>query len=127
VVEAACAFAEGKAHQPSTVGAMLKETEKVRQQYARLINALPEEIAFLSSTSEGENVVTNGIPWASGDNVVTDDLHYETGFVIYRHLEKFKGVEVRIVKNKNGAVTAEDYAKMVDKRPGFLLCPSYQA
>ncbi len=116
VVEAACAFASGKAELPSTVGAMLKDTEKVRQQYARLINAMPEEIAFLASTSEGENIVANGINWRAGDNVVTDDLHYETGFVIYRNLQKTKGIEVRIVKNKDGAVTREDYAKLVDKK-----------
>lgn len=120
VVDVACGFANGKAQLPSTVGAMLKETEKVRQQYAQLISAFPEEIAFLSSTSEGENIVTNGIPWAAGDNVVTDDLHYETGFVIYRQLEKAKGVQVRIVKNKGGAVTADDYAKVVDKKTRML-------
>ena len=51
VVDVACAFANGKAQQPSSVGAMLKETDKVREQYARLIHALPEEIGFLSSTS----------------------------------------------------------------------------
>ncbi len=120
VVDAACSFANGKAQQPSTVGAMLKDTEKVRRQYAQLINALPEEIAFLASTSEGENIVANGITWTAGDNIVTDDLHYETGFVIYRHLEKSKGVEVRIVKNKNGGITPEDYAKLVDKKTKLL-------
>ncbi|HWA33726.1 MAG TPA: aminotransferase class V-fold PLP-dependent enzyme [Cyclobacteriaceae bacterium] len=120
VVDAAYAFANGKAQLPSTVGSMLKDTEKVRQQYALLINALPEEIAFLASTSEGENIVANGIPWNAGDNVVTDDLHYETGFVIYRHLEKSKGIQVRIVKNKDGGIAPEDYAKVVDKRTRLL-------
>ncbi|MBS1979041.1 MAG: aminotransferase class V-fold PLP-dependent enzyme [Bacteroidetes bacterium] len=120
VVTASCAFAEGKANLPGSVGDMLKETEKVRQQYARLINALPEEIAFLSSTSEGENIVTNGIAWNKGDNVVTDDLHYETGFVIFRHLQETKGVELRIVKNKNGGIAMEDYARMVDKKTRLL-------
>ena len=120
VVNAACAFAEGKANLPGSVGDMLKETEKVRQQYARLINALPEEIAFLSSTSEGENIVTNGMVWNKGDNVVTDDLHYETGFVIFRHLQETKGVELRIVKNKDGGISTEDYARMVDKKTKLL-------
>jgi selenocysteine lyase/cysteine desulfurase len=120
VADAACTFANGKALQPSTVGAMLKETETVRQQYARLINALPEEIGFLASTSEGENIVANGIRWTAGDNIVTDDLHYETGFVIYRHLEKSKGIVVRVVKNKDGGIKPEDYARVVDKKTKLL-------
>lgn len=120
VVDAARAFAEGKAAGPATVGDMLRETGRVRAQYASLIHALPEEIAFLSSTSEGENIIANGIPWSKGDNVVTDDLHYETGFVIFKNLEQTKGVELRIVRNKEGAATASDYAKVVDSKTRLL-------
>ena len=116
VVATATSFAEGKSLQPSGVGDMLKDTEKVRKQYARLISADPQEIAFLSSTSEGENIVANAIPWQAGDNVVTDDLHYESGFVIFRHLAQTRGVELRIVKNHGGAVTAADYEQHMDKR-----------
>ncbi|MBX7125859.1 MAG: aminotransferase class V-fold PLP-dependent enzyme [Cyclobacteriaceae bacterium] len=120
VVAAATAFAEGKALQPATVGDMLKVTEKVRAQYARLIGGSSEEIAFVASTSEGENLVANAIAWQAGDNVVTDDLHYESGFVIFRHLAQTRGVELRVVKNQGGAVTAADYARVVDKRTRLL-------
>jgi selenocysteine lyase/cysteine desulfurase len=120
VVAAATTFAEGKSLHPSSVSDMLKDTEKVRKQYARLISADPEEIAFLSSTSEGENIVANSIAWQPGDNVVTDDLHYESGFVIFRHLAKSRGVELRVVRNKGGAVSAADYARYVDKRTRLI-------
>jgi selenocysteine lyase/cysteine desulfurase len=63
-----------------------------------LINASPEEVAILYTTSEGENIVANSIPWVKGDNVVIDDLHYEAAFVIYRQLEARHGVELRIAR-----------------------------
>lgn len=51
-----------------------------------------------------------------GDNVVVDDLHYDTEFVLYRALEASQGIELRIVKNREGAVTAADFEPHIDKR-----------
>ena len=51
-----------------------------------------------------------------GDNVVVDDLHYTTEFVLYRALEASRGIELRIVKNRDGAVTASDFEPHIDKR-----------
>ena len=88
----------------------------MRGQYARLIGASPDEIGFLFATSEGENVIARALGLTRGDNVVIDELHYNTTFVLYRHLEQTTGVELRIVKARNGAVTAADFEPLVDKR-----------
>jgi selenocysteine lyase/cysteine desulfurase len=48
--------------------------------------------------------------------VVVDDLHYTTEFVLYRALEASRGIELRIVKNRDGAVTASDFEPQIDKR-----------
>ena len=116
VVEAGRAFAESKAHQPISLGDMLARTDQVREAFARLIGAQPAEIGFLFSTSEGENIVAQALGLARGDNVVVDELHYNTSFVLYRHLEATRGVELRIVKARDGGVTAADFAPLVDRR-----------
>jgi selenocysteine lyase/cysteine desulfurase len=54
--------------------------------------------------------------WKEGDNVVLDELHFTTSFVLYRELEKRKGVELRILKPKAGRVPVEDFAAHTDKR-----------
>ena len=90
--------------------------EAVRAQFARIVKATPDEIGLLFSTGEGENVIANGIGLRAGDNVVVDDLHYNTEFVLYRALEASRGIELRIVKNRDGAVTAKDFEPLVDKR-----------
>jgi selenocysteine lyase/cysteine desulfurase len=116
VIEAGRAFAESKGRRPIPLGDMLRKTDEVRGRFARLIGASPEEIGFLFATSEGENVIARALGLARGDNIVVDELHYNTTFVLYRHLEQTTGVELRIVKANNGAVTAADFEPFVDKR-----------
>ena len=116
VMDAGCAFDRAKGTAPIVLGDMLKKTDDVRAQYARLINAHPDEIAFLSATSEGENVVANSLRPGRGDNVVIDELHYESEFVLYSQLARTTGVELRIAKAVGGAVTVTQVAPLVDRR-----------
>lgn len=116
VVEAGRAFAESKGRTPIPLGDMLQKTNQVRGQFARLIGASADEIGFLFATSEGENIVARALGLTRGDNIVVDELHYNTTFVLYRHLEQTTGVELRIVKARNGAVAASDFEPFVDRR-----------
>jgi selenocysteine lyase/cysteine desulfurase len=116
VVAAGREFAEAKGSAPIALGDMLRKADAVRAQYARLINASPDEIGFLSATSEGENVVARSMRLGSGDNVVIDELHYETEFVLYGHLAKTTGVELRIAKANGGTVTTRELEPLVNRR-----------
>jgi selenocysteine lyase/cysteine desulfurase len=116
VAAAARAFAERKATKPIRLDEMLKATDEVRGQFARLIGAAHEEIGFVYATSEGENIVAAALDLTSGDNVVVDELHYETSFVLYRHLQQTCGITLRIVKHRDGSVSRDDFAAAVDDR-----------
>jgi selenocysteine lyase/cysteine desulfurase len=116
VVAASLAYLQGKSARPMQLNALMATNEAVRKQFARMVNATPEEIALLNSTGEGENAIANGVGLKPGDNVVIDDLHYSTEFVLYRALEASRGIELRIVKNRDGAVTAADFEPHIDKR-----------
>ena len=116
VVSAGRAYIEGKSARPMQVRALMAANDAVRTQFARMVNATPDEVGLLNSTGEGESVLANGIGLRAGDNVVVDDLHYTTEFVLYRALEASRGIELRIVKSREGAVTAGDFEKHIDKR-----------
>jgi cysteine desulfurase/selenocysteine lyase len=116
VVAAGQAFVESKSTGPILLGDMLKKTNEVREQYARMINAGADEIGFLFSTSEGENIVAGALDLKKGDNVVIDELHYETEFVLYQHLRDSRGVELRVAKHRDGRVEAKDVERFVDRR-----------
>ena len=116
VAEAARTFADRKMSKPIPLGEMLRKTDEVRGQFARLVGADPDEIGFLFATSEGENIVASALDLKPGDNVVVDELHYETTFVLYRHLEETRRIVLRIVKHRDGRVTSQDFARAIDDR-----------
>ena len=116
VVAANRAYIDGKSAKPMQLSALMATNAAVRTQFARMVKATPDEIGLLNSTGEGESVIANGIGLKAGDNVVIDDLHYDTEFVLYRALEATRGIELRIVKSRNGAVAASDFEPYIDKR-----------
>ncbi len=117
VVAAGQAFLEEKASHSFELGSLLAKCDEVRAQFARLIGAAsPEEIGLLFSTAEGENVVAAGLRLKAGDNVVIDELHYDTEFALYGMLRKLRGVELRIARHRNGVVEASDFEPLVDHR-----------
>jgi len=120
VADAARLFHERKTSKPIPLDEMLQKTGEVRRQFARLVGAEADEIGFLFATSEGENIVASALDLKPGDNVVVDELHYNTSFVLYRHLEETRGIALRIVKHRDGRVTADDVARAVDDRTRLL-------
>ena len=99
---------------------MEAKKHEARKLFAEMVGAHEDEIGFLFSTSEGENVVVNSLDFKPGDNVVFDDLVYESTPIIYRRLQQTHGVEMRVVKNRAGAATVEDFAKLVDSRTRII-------
>lgn len=97
------------------LGIWLDKTEEVRKKLALFLGAKESEIAFTYCTGCGSNIALNGIDWQKGDNAVIDDLEYPTDFHILNVLRK-KGVEIRIARQKNGAVSPDKFEALADKR-----------
>jgi selenocysteine lyase/cysteine desulfurase len=85
-----------------------------------MVGAGEDEIAFLSSTTDGENLVVNSLEFKPGDNIVFDDLVYPSTPVIYDRLRKTKGVELRVARHRNGALAIDDFTKLVDARTRLI-------
>ena len=115
-VEAAQSFLGAKARDPVSLGGMLQETNAMRRKFAELVGATESEIGVLFATSDGENVVTRALDFSPGDNVVIDDLHYDTTYILYQHLRETRGIEVRTVRNEGGAAPPDAFAELVDDR-----------
>lgn len=101
-------------------GSRREATERARERFAQLFGAKTEEVAMLFSTSDGENLVANAIDWRPGDNVVIDELHFSTAFVVFRELEKREGIELRIVPARDGRAPVEDFEARTDDRTRLI-------
>ena len=119
-VEAAQAFAEAKARDPVSLGGMLQETNLMRQRFATLVGANEMEIGVLFATSDGENIVSRALDLKQGDNVVIDDLHYDTTYLLYQQLAEQRGLEVRIVNSEAGGAPVDAFAEHVDRQTQLI-------
>ena len=119
-VEAAQAFAEAKARDPVSLGGMLQETNLMRQRFATLVGASEMEIGVLFATSDGENIVSRALDLKQGDNVVIDDLHYDTTYLLYQQLAEQRGLEVRIVNSEAGGAPVDAFAEHVDRQTRLI-------
>jgi len=92
-----------------------REQQALKEKYASLINASANEIAYTSSTSDGENIVVMGLDLTKKKgNVVIDELHFTTSLYMYKELEK-QGVELRIVKHRDWKIDPNDMDKAIDR------------
>jgi len=88
------------------------DLEMAKKLFAKLINAKPEEIAFVPNTSTGLNIVANMLDYGEGSNIVTTDLEFPS--VVYPWLRKKLGVKVKYVNNVDGKILHEDFENAVD-------------
>jgi len=117
--QAASEFIEDRTLRPAP-GRGQEKADSARAGFASLFGAKPQEVALLYATSDGENVITRALDLAAGDNVVMDELHFTTSFVLYRRLEEEKGIELRIVPHQGGRVRVEDFDARVDRRTRLI-------
>jgi selenocysteine lyase/cysteine desulfurase len=93
-----------------------------RALFAELIGAELEEIAYVPSTSFGENLVVQslGLHQRFDGNVVTDGLHYEGALMHLLELKK-KGLDVRVVKPTDGCrIDMKDLERAVDRNTRLI-------
>lgn len=97
------------------------ESIAVRQSFADLIGASPAEIAFVNSTTAGENLVVAALGLTQGGphNIVTDALHFEGSLYLYTELRK-RGVDVRIVKPRGWQIESADLEAAVDRHTRLI-------
>ena len=74
-----------------------RAVQKTRRTAARLLNADPAEVALLNSTTQGIGLVAEGLPWRSGDNVVTLANEFPSNMYPWMNLSS-RGIETRIVR-----------------------------
>lgn len=91
-----------------------------REQFARLINARPHEVAIVPSTLAGENFVIHALGLrGSSDRVVTDALHFIGSLYMYDELAK-EGLDVRKVQPRGPIIDLNDFEALINKRTRLI-------
>jgi cysteine desulfurase/selenocysteine lyase len=102
-----------------------QQINDIRRSCAGLINAGPEEIAFVKNTSHGLSIVAQGLDWKPGDNVLLYEREFPSNRYPWMHLQR-KGVNVRVVPSREGRIDLRDIEEMTDAKTRLLALSSVQ-
>jgi selenocysteine lyase/cysteine desulfurase len=93
-----------------------EDQDEAKRLYGALIGARPQELAFITGTTDGENIVVAGMDLArQGGNVVIDDLHFDASKHLYNMLAKDGRIELRVVHHRDWRVRLEDMDRAIDR------------
>ena len=78
-----------------------KTTERfeiAREVVANFFNAKAEKVIFTKNTTEGINIVANGLEWLSGDRIITSIIEHHSNYLPWIALRKY-GVELDLIES----------------------------
>jgi cysteine desulfurase / selenocysteine lyase len=89
--------------------------ENVYHATATLLNAKPDEIAFIENATRAWDMAFYAFDWRKGDRILTSVAEYGSNYIAYLQVAKKYGVTVEVVPNDNsGALDPNALAAMID-------------
>lgn len=100
--------------------------DKAYQEAARLLNADPEEIALVESTTHGLNIAATSLKLNPGENILTTNLEFIQVALPWCVMRRREGIEIKVVKAKDNRFMLDDFAKCVDENTRMIVISSVE-
>lgn len=92
----------------------------LRTSLAGLLNCSSTEVALVNNTTQGINLIAEGIPWRKGDNLVVPNNEFPSNMLPWQSLERL-GVEVRQAEiGADESVSVDDFAPLIDDKTRLI-------
>ncbi len=83
---------------PRVYEAAAAAAAKAKERIAAFVGATGSELALTGNTTEGVNIVANGLGLEPGDEVIISDQEHPAGLLIWLHLRQTTGIRIRIAR-----------------------------
>jgi cysteine desulfurase/selenocysteine lyase len=123
--EALVTYAREQSETSYLGGTRHRAVEHVRQAAAKLLGAHADEITFIKNTCEGINWVANGIPWITGDNVVSNSMEFPANVYPWLNLEQ-RGVHLRTISEEDGRIPFDRLSARIEQRTRVVAVSAVQ-
>ncbi|MDP6778381.1 MAG: aminotransferase class V-fold PLP-dependent enzyme [Candidatus Latescibacteria bacterium] len=80
---------------PDIQGMLAERSEEARATAASFFGVTPDEITFTHSVSEGLNIISEGIEWEPGDDIIISDHEHPSGFLPWALRAQQQGLAVK--------------------------------
>lgn len=98
--------------------------DRILARFAALINAQPDEVAFVQSTTTAEHLIVDGLGLFDSDaHIVTDTLHFVGSIPLYDGLAR-RGAHVSWVRPRDGRILLEDFERALTAQTSFVALSS---
>ena len=98
-----------------------EKLQNVRSAISKMIKCQPDEVVLTQSTSDGVNIVANGISWGPDSNVVIRGMSHEHHSNLYPWLKLRERVSVKSLDiDENGFFDPGQLESAVDKNTGLV-------
>ncbi len=100
---------------------MASEIENSYTAIARLINAMPDEIAVVENATVAWAQVFYGFPFKAGDRVLTTESEYASNFIAFLQLKKRLGIEIDVApSDETGQVYCGQLEAMIGPKTAMI-------
>jgi selenocysteine lyase/cysteine desulfurase len=89
--------------------------QALRDEFARFINAQPDEVAIVTSASAGINPIANALQFDERNKVVMSEYEFPTMGQIWL-AQRPRGAEIHFLDGVNDTVPTECYERAIDKK-----------
>jgi len=102
-----------------------EEYELAHRKVAQFLNARSdEEIIMTRNTTEGLNMVANGLKWRRGDKIVTTLMDHHSNFIIWQRVRQRHGIKLEIIEpNEQGLFDLADFERAIDNQTRVVAVP----
>ncbi len=96
----------------------LRDTRKI---IAKIVNCQPDEIILTQSTTDGVNIVSNGLSFDSDSNIIIRGMSHEHHANFYPWLRLKNKLEIKSLPiDENGFFNFDDFNKFLDNNTGLV-------
>ncbi len=81
---------------------------------AELLGGTEDQYGLVTNTSAGLNAFAHAIDYPEGSNIVLCDLEFPSNYIPWQNIAERRGIEVRIVRSRDGAAAADRFAEKID-------------
>jgi len=102
----------------------VERAEAARAAFARLLHAVPDEVAVTTSVSQGVSAIVSSLPFERGGRtrIVISEHEFPTIGQI-AHAQELRGAEVvHVTPEADGSIPVERFAEAIDERTALVCC-----
>lgn len=97
----------------------VRKYELIRVEFARLINAQPDEVAIIPSASAGINSIANALEFDQRNKVVMGEFEFPTMGQIWL-AQQARGARVEFISATHDRIHADAYARAIDDNTAIV-------